>query len=468
MSAINFPEIFQKIDTLQAELNSLRPLAIEHTQRLRAKLNLEWNYHSNAIEGNTLTLGETRAFLYHGITARGKPFKDYLDIKGHKAAIEHIEEIVRANHPLTEADIRHLHEILLIEPYEMPALTPDGQPTKRQIHLGEYKSMPNHVRTPTGELHLFASQEETPAMMGDLIQWYRKQHEDSEAHPIAIAALFHHRFVAIHPFDDGNGRMARLLMNLVLMQSGYVPVVIRNEQRAEYLLALSQADAGELEPFITLITQLKISALKMTLRVAHGESLEEPDDLDKRLALLHQKVLNGDRPKLPRTIDNMTHLIAMLLEPFLEHLAILLPKFDQFFGRHQTAVTYIAEDNRSYPSRSTLLTAQFQEIIKLSKNMAEVQFTYKWLKFIKDQQKNFELHLKFDFRQYEFVCTLALRKNLQTPTLSGFPITLFQTDYDHEFTDAEITAKINIVSGALYQYIEDLSSHTQSKSPGSG
>ena len=100
--------------------------------------------------------------------------------------------------------------------------------------------------------------------------------------------------------------------------------------------------------------------------------------------------------------------------------------------------------------------------------MAEVQFTYKWLKFIKDQQKNFELHLKFDFRQYEFVCTLALRKNLQTPTLSGFPITLFQTDYDHEFTDAEITAKINIVSGALYQYIEDLSSHTQSKSPGSG
>lgn len=133
------------------------------------KFRLNWNYHSNAIEGNTLSLGETRAFLLHGVTAKGKPFKDYLDIKGHNEAITYLEEFVRGQGFLTEAAIREIHKILLVEPYEVAALTPDGQPTKRRITLGQYKTWPNHVKTSTGEMHYYTTPEETPARMDDLM-----------------------------------------------------------------------------------------------------------------------------------------------------------------------------------------------------------------------------------------------------------------------------------------------------------
>lgn len=111
-------EIIAKVDQLKSEIEALRPLAPDQQARIMQKFRLDWSYHSNAIEGNTLTLGETRAFLLHGLTAKGKPFRDYLDIKGHN------------------------------------------------------KTMPNHVRTSTGEIYYYATPEETPAHMGDLMQWF--------------------------------------------------------------------------------------------------------------------------------------------------------------------------------------------------------------------------------------------------------------------------------------------------------
>ena len=167
---------------------------------------MDWNYNSNAIEGNQVSRGETQLFLEHGLTAKGKPFKDYLDIRGHDEAISFLKDLVNRREQLTEAVIRELHKILLVEPYKMPSETPDGKKSTKIVRLGEYKSLPNHVRTPNGSIHHYASPEETPAMMGDLMRWYREQMDAAELHPVIIAALFHHRFTVIHPFDDGNAR----------------------------------------------------------------------------------------------------------------------------------------------------------------------------------------------------------------------------------------------------------------------
>ncbi|MCB0126352.1 MAG: Fic family protein [Caldilineaceae bacterium] len=283
-------EILQQIDNLKAEIDALRPIDRERELRVLQKFRLDWNYHSNALEGNTLTYGETRAFLLHGVTAQGKPFRDYLDMKGHQAALEQLEEIVRQNQPLTEADIRELHKILLIEPYEMPAMTLSGTPTTRRVAIGQYKTVSNSVRTSTGAIHFYASPEETPARMGDLMAWYRQAWDVGTLHPLLIAATFHFRFVEIHPFDDGNGRMARLLMNLILMQAGYVPVIINTNTKGEYLLALEAADAGELEPFLILIGQNLLQSLALFLRGARGEAIDEPVDLDRRLAELQARL----------------------------------------------------------------------------------------------------------------------------------------------------------------------------------
>lgn len=260
---------FTRIDALRAEIDTLRPLPSDVEARILQKFRLWWTYHSNAIEGNTLTQGETETFLMQGLTAKGKPLKDHLDLRGHHEAINYLLEFVRRREVLTEAVIRELHRIMLGEPYDVPAETPDGQRVRKRIRLGEYKTEPNHVRTPTGEVHFYARPEETPARMGDLMRWYRGA--TSHLHPVEIAARFHHEFTAIHPFDDGNGRMSRLLMNLILMQAGHPPVVIRLADRNAYLFALQKADQGEMDEFIAFIADRLAEALELYLRGARGE-----------------------------------------------------------------------------------------------------------------------------------------------------------------------------------------------------
>ncbi|MCI0398034.1 MAG: Fic family protein [Chloroflexi bacterium] len=284
-------QLIARIDQLKREIDALRPINPEQEQHIMQKFRLEWTFHSNKLEGNTLTFGETKAFLLHGVTAQGKPFRDYLDIKGHHQAIDQLLAIVHRQEPLTEAVIRELHRTILVEPHEVDALTPDGRPTKKPIQPGQYKTSPNHARTSTGEVHYYATPEETPAKMGELMAWYRRELARGELHPLILAATFHYQFVAIHPFDDGNGRMARLLMNLILMQAGYPPLIVRNEDKNAYLFALEKADAdNDLEPFVNLIGESLIDSLELYVRGARGEPVEELADLDKKLSLLQKKL----------------------------------------------------------------------------------------------------------------------------------------------------------------------------------
>lgn len=278
--------LLDEIDRLKSELDGLRPLSAEREERVMQKFRLDWNYHSNAIEGNALTYGETRFFLMEGLTAKGKPFKDHLDLRGHDEGISFLLDLVQKEVPLSEKIIRELHKIILVEPYHTDARTTDGRAVKKRVNLGKYKELPNHVKTSTGSIHYYAMPEETPAKMEELIMWLRETRQMKTIHTSVLAARFHHRFAAIHPFDDGNGRMARLLMNLILMQDGYTPVVIKKEDRNEYYAALSQADAGETVPFSIFVAEHLKSSLELYLRAAKGENIEEPSDWEKQVALL--------------------------------------------------------------------------------------------------------------------------------------------------------------------------------------
>ena len=154
---------------LKEQLDTLRPIDIEQEKRIMQKFRLDWNYHSNHLEGNSLNYGETKALLLFGITAQGKPLKDHFEITGHNEAIDWVIDMVKGNRSLTENFIRELHQLLLKEPYEVDAITPEGKSTKRKIAVGQYKTMPNHVKTVTGEMFYFATHEETPAKMHDLL-----------------------------------------------------------------------------------------------------------------------------------------------------------------------------------------------------------------------------------------------------------------------------------------------------------
>lgn len=278
----------EKAINLKSTLDTFRPLDAETEARIMQKFRLDWNYHSNHIEGNTLTYGETKALILHGITAQGKPLKDHFEITGHNEAIDWVIDILKDKRPMTEGFIQDFHKILLKKSYEVDAITPDGKPTKKMVKVGEYKSTSNHVKTKTGEIFRFATAEETPAEMHDLMKWFREK--EGVISPIILATEFHYRFIRIHPFDDGNGRVARLLMNFILMKNDFPPVIIKTENKEDYFSALRQADGGSIDAFIKFITENLVHSLELMILGAKGESVEDPDDVLKELKLIEKQI----------------------------------------------------------------------------------------------------------------------------------------------------------------------------------
>jgi len=283
------PTIHSKILILKMQWDRAQPLSAENDHRLWQKLRLEWNYHSNHIEGNTLTYGETALLLIQGKTTGQHEIREYEEMKAHDLGIQQVRALAADPRPITEADIRDLNRIILKEPYWKEARTVSGEPSRKQIIPGEYKSTPNNVQTVTGEMFRFKSPEETPAEMQALTEWFRSNLEDESIDLAAFLAAFHHRFSIIHPFDDGNGRTMRLLVNYALLRRGYVPIIVRTETKKAYLGVLGAADAGDLKSFAEFMAQHIADALELGVRAAKGESIEEPDDWQKEMSLfVHQ------------------------------------------------------------------------------------------------------------------------------------------------------------------------------------
>ena len=254
-------------------------------ERLWRKLRLEWNYNSNHIEGNTLTYHETELLLIHGRTAGGHPMRDYEEMKAHDVAIDYTRSLAGEEQVIGESDIRQLNKIILKEPFLKYAETPDGQPTQKRIVPGQYKTKPNHVRTAMGELHRFAEPEETPPLMEEWTSNFRRDLERS-AYPLPLfLAESHWRFIPIHPFDDGNGRTARLLANYALLRNNLPPIVIKSEDRDRYIGGLQNADVGRILPLAQFMMENVLWSLGLGIRAAKGESMREPDDMDKEMEL---------------------------------------------------------------------------------------------------------------------------------------------------------------------------------------
>src|SRR5690606_30644612 len=195
--------------------------------------------------------------------------------------------------------------------------------------------------TITEKTHFFASPEETPAQMADLISWYREERGRGDLHPVVLASLFHHRFVSIHPFDDGNGRMARILMNLILMQAGFLPVVLKREKRSEYFLALEKADAGEHEDFVVFVAEALIESQNIYLKAARGEPIDELEDYDKRLRLLRQVIESeADAGKGQRTQQAQNYIVSSFVSTLFEAVSDRLVQLDPLFADKSINIQY--------------------------------------------------------------------------------------------------------------------------------
>ncbi|MEG2955516.1 MAG: Fic family protein [Clostridia bacterium] len=234
--------LLQEIDCMKEKLDSKRPLSKVTVESLKNNFNLQFTYNSNAIEGNTLTLSETRVVL-EGITVGGKTIKEHLEAINHKDAILYLEQIVQENEELSELEIRNIHRLVLKEI--------DNE------NAGKYRNCNVVI---LGTEHIPPDYTVVKEKMEELILRYKDWCK--KYHPIIVSALLHGEFVKIHPFSDGNGRAARLLMNFEIIRNGYTPVIIKNEIRSKYYDALDKAhNTGDYTDFI----ELAINSVKDSL-----------------------------------------------------------------------------------------------------------------------------------------------------------------------------------------------------------
>jgi len=271
--AIRSLPILETTRQMKEEVDSMRPFSRNMENHVLQQYLRIWNYNSNAIEGNKLDYGETLALLLYGLTAKGKPLKDHLEVVGHQEAVELMLEMVKGDRGLTQHDIRQLHQVMLKEDYQQRAVRPDGQEVFRTIHVGRYKLEPNHVVTLDGTVHFYAKPSAVPGLMTELTDWYEKKEREHQLHPLLLASIFHHEFVAIHPFDDGNGRMGRIIMNFALMRGGYPVAVVPVTNRMAYYDALQEADEGNYVPIVQFIGGCLQNSLDAQLATARGEDI---------------------------------------------------------------------------------------------------------------------------------------------------------------------------------------------------
>lgn len=231
-----------KIEQAIEKWQSLQPLSHNDEMRLNRKFMLDFNYNSNHIEGNTLTYGQTEILLLLGRVIGDAPMKDFEEMKAHNVGLNMMEIEAQDAKPLTETFIRQLHQTLLREDYTVYRELPGDVQTSYIVHAGCYKTRPNSVITVTGERFEYASPEETPALMADLVAWFNAEEHSGQYTPAELAAVFHYRYIRIHPFEDGNGRIARLLVNYILLRQGYPMVVVLSAKKQSYLKALGAAD----------------------------------------------------------------------------------------------------------------------------------------------------------------------------------------------------------------------------------
>lgn len=241
---MDIQSLLREIDSLKSTIDASRPLTAGELDRLREEFIIEFTHNSTAIEGNTLTLDETALVLREGVTIGGKSVKEHMEVIGHQDAALYVEEFVREKKPLTESVILNLHSLVLMD-------RPDDR--------GAYRRLPVKI---TGTEAVLPQPYAVPIEMERLLAEYNG--EMQALHPVERAALFHLRFESIHPFIDGNGRTGRLLLNLELMQNGYLPIDIKYQDRTKYLecfKAWQVAEQPDAKPMTQLCAQYEWDAM---------------------------------------------------------------------------------------------------------------------------------------------------------------------------------------------------------------
>jgi len=240
-------DILKEIDKRKNLINEIRPFEGDYLRQVNQFFKIETTYSSNAVEGNTHTLEETKVILEDGITIGGHPLKEFYEVEGHGKAYDYMFSLIN-NRNITEENILYCHELFS---KNIPGFVSPGEYRKIEVLIsGSKKRLPKA--------------ENVPAKMREFIEW--ANNERNNLHPVIFAAEAHLKLVNIHPFTDGNGRVSRLVMNTFLYQDKYFPVSIPVLRKADYYNILERNNSDD---FGVYIAELELQTLKDLMRFLH-------------------------------------------------------------------------------------------------------------------------------------------------------------------------------------------------------
>lgn len=430
-----------QVDALQKQILALQPIPKERQQVIDKKFRLEFNYNSNHMEGNTLTYGETELLLIFEDTKGNHSIREYDEMRNHDVAYKLIEEwAADRERSLTEQNIKNLNEIILVRPFWKEAITPDGQLTRRLIKIGNYKEHPNSVRLQNGEMFHYTSPTDTPIEMANLMEWYRL--EEKNLHPVTLATMLHYKLVRIHPFDDGNGRVARLLMNYVLLRNEFPPVIIKSKDKTNYLLALRSADVGDYESLIEYVAEQLIWSQQIIIKGSRGEKIDEIGDFEKRLRFLKSR-LNTDMDSQVRVIKSKESIIAawdLAIFPLFQKLELTLSKLSVLFKSTTREINAVTTSH---------IWAQMNQLTQVKSKLASadyipnrLDFNYNFAELRKSEKLNVSVRV--------FVLFHANVYEVRSEAVS-LPLTKL---YDESFSSDEVEFITESIGDVLAREIE--------------
>ena len=260
------PRLLARVQEKKGKLDLQRPLSTAITRRLHEDLRIRLTYHSNAIEGNTLSLRETQVVIEEGITIGGHTLREHLEATNHAMAFDELRRLVEHSSPITLETVSRLHTLVLHELHETA-----GQFRQTQVFIRGSEHRPPPAR-------------QVPELMMQWVCWL--EGEGRHYHPVVRAAIAHHGFEAVHPFEDGNGRTGRLLLNLMLMRDGYPPAMLLREWVLRYYQGLEAAHFGQYTALVHLIGQAVEAGLDFYLDACAAVPDEQYLSLSE-LALKH-------------------------------------------------------------------------------------------------------------------------------------------------------------------------------------
>jgi hypothetical protein len=275
-----------------------------------------------------------------------------------------------------------------------------GEPTRKKIIPGEYKTMPNNVRLSNGEIFEYAAPEDVLPKMQELLDWYNGVGEQD---PIEVAALLHYRFVCIHPFDDGNGRVSRLLLNYHLLRAELPPVIIKSKDKTAYLNALNEADTGDVAAFIAYIREQMLWSLELSIKAAQGEAVDESGDWKKKLDVLNKKLDVNKSNVIPyskdvvieRYFSNIHDLFTALEKDVFEDISAM------FYENKRSLTVGRMEVQGNYKSNSNMnkITTHLE-----TEDIREIWFRCDWKGFKKNGANTFDCYdsVRITFNDFNY------------------------------------------------------------------